>query len=44
MPHPEMELEVNFNKSIKKLFYPIYPSTEKLIRSGISQELFKSWS
>ena len=41
MPHPEMELEVNFNKSIKKLFYPIYPSTEKLIRSGISQRVIQ---
>ena len=41
MPHPEMELEVNFNKSIKKLFYPIYPSTEKLIRRGISQRVIQ---
>ena len=41
MPHPEMELEINFNKSIKKLFYPIYPSTEKLIRSGISQRVIQ---
>ena len=41
MPHPEMELEVNFNKSIKKLFYPIYPSTEKLVRSGISQRVIQ---
>ena len=41
MPHPEMELEINFRKSIKKLFYPIYPSTEKLIRSGISQRVIQ---
>ena len=41
MPHPEMELEINFRKSIKKSFYPIYPSTEKLIRNGISQKVIQ---
>ena len=32
MPHPEMELEENFQKGVKAAFYPIYPSTEKLIK------------
>ena len=41
MPHPEMELEVHFKKSIKASFYPVYPSTEKLIRSGISQRVIQ---
>ena len=39
MPHPEMELEANFQKGIKAAFYPIYPSTEKLINKGISQRV-----
>ena len=38
MPHPELELETNFNKNLKISFYPIYPSTEKLISKGISQK------
>ena len=29
MPHPEMELELHFKKSINASFYPVYPSTEK---------------
>jgi ATP-dependent DNA helicase RecG len=39
MPHPEMELEENFQKGVKAAFYPIYPSTEKLINKGISQRV-----
>ena len=42
MPHPEMELEVNFQNKIIAAFYPIYPSTEKLINKGISQRVFKN--
>ena len=41
MPHPEMELEVNFQKNVKAAFYPIYPSTEKLINKGISQRVIQ---
>ena len=41
MPHPEMELEVNFQNKIIAAFYPIYPSTEKLINKGISQRIFQ---
>ena len=41
MPHPEMELEVNFQNKIIAAFYPIYPSTEKLINKGISQRIIQ---
>jgi len=41
MPHPEMELEDNFQKNIQAAFYPIYPSTEKLINKGISQRVIQ---
>ena len=39
MPHPEIELESNFQKNTKISFYPIYPSTEKLINKGLSQKV-----
>jgi len=39
MPHPEIELESNFQKNNKISFYPIYPSTEKLINKGLSQKV-----
>jgi ATP-dependent DNA helicase RecG len=41
MPHPELELETNFNKNLKISFYPIYPSTEKLISKGICQKIIQ---
>ena len=41
MPHPEIELEGNFQKNTKISFYPIYPSTEKLINKGLSQKVIQ---
>ena len=41
MPHPELELDHNFQKKLKILFYPIYPSTEKLINKGLSQKVIQ---
>ena len=41
MPHPELELERNFQQQLKTSFYPIYPSTEKLINKGISQKVLQ---
>ena len=41
MAHPEMELEVNFKNKIIAAFYPIYPSTEKLINKGVSQRIIQ---
>lgn len=36
MPHPEMELVEEHKKSIRIVMQPIYPSTEKLAKSGMS--------
>jgi len=41
IPHPEMELENDFVKGVKAAFYPIYPSTDKLINKGISQRVIQ---
>ncbi|MEK9614560.1 MAG: ATP-dependent DNA helicase RecG, partial [Flavobacteriaceae bacterium] len=41
MPHPEMELERDFEQGVKASFYPIYPSTEKLVKKGISQRVIQ---
>mgnify|MGYP001162855208 FL=1 len=39
MPHPEMEIEENFNKGFSKSLQAVYPSTEKLLAKGISQRV-----
>jgi len=52
MPHPEMELLSSFKSKKRVAFNSIYPTTEKSINSGITQnilrkmlyELFKSYS
>ena len=36
MPHPEMELLTDYNKSLQTALQPIYPSTETLIKRGVS--------
>jgi ATP-dependent DNA helicase RecG len=41
MPHPEMELESVFQQGVKAAFYPIYPSSEKLINKGVSQRVIQ---
>jgi ATP-dependent DNA helicase RecG len=39
MAHPEMELLVDYKKSLKKSIQPIYPSTEKLSNKGVSNRV-----
>ena len=39
MPHPEMELLENHKKSIRSAMQPVYPSTEKLSNSGITNRV-----
>ena len=39
MPHPEMELVTDYKKQIRSAMQPIYPSTEKLTKSGISNRV-----
>jgi ATP-dependent DNA helicase RecG len=39
MPHPDMDLKVDFNKNWSTSIQPIYPSTEKLSNKGISNRV-----
>ena len=39
MPHPEMELLETHEKSIRSAMQPVYPSTEKLANSGITNRV-----
>ncbi|WP_025743208.1 ATP-dependent DNA helicase RecG [Aquimarina pacifica] len=39
MPHPEMELLDEHNKSLRAAMQPIYPSTEKLSNKGITNRV-----
>ena len=42
MPHPEMELLEAHEKSIRSAMQPVYPSTEKLGNSGITNRVINS--
>ena len=39
MPHPEMELVEEYKKQLRTAMQPIYPSTEKLAKAGISNRV-----
>ena len=39
MPHPEMELLETHEKSMRSALQPVYPSTEKLANSGITNRV-----
>ncbi len=39
MPHPEMELRSDHEKSMRSAMQPVYPSTEKLSNSGITNRV-----
>lgn len=39
MPHPEMELLETHERSIRSVMQPVYPSTEKLTNSGITNRV-----
>lgn len=42
MPHPEMEILKDHEKSIRSAMQPVYPSTEKLANSGITNRVINS--
>ncbi|MBX2826632.1 MAG: ATP-dependent DNA helicase RecG [Flavobacteriaceae bacterium] len=42
MPHPEMELLSQHEKSLRSAMQPIYPSTEKLSSSGITNRVINT--
>ena len=39
MPHPEMELKAEYDRSFRTAIQPVYPSTEKLGNHGISNRV-----
>ena len=41
MPHPEMTLVTSEQKETPHLFQPLYSSTEKMMKNGITQRSFK---
>lgn len=42
IPHPEMEILKDHEKSIRSAMQPVYPSTEKLANSGITNRVINS--
>lgn len=40
MPHPEMDLLSEHEKNLRTAMQPVYPSTEKLGKSGVSNRVF----
>jgi len=41
MPHPEMELLVDYKKGLRTAMQPIYPSTEKLVNKGLTNRVLQ---
>ncbi|HEY9186168.1 MAG TPA: ATP-dependent DNA helicase RecG [Salegentibacter sp.] len=39
MPHPEMELVEDYKKQLRTAMQPVYPSTEKLAKTGITNRV-----
>ncbi len=42
MPHPEMELLTEYEKSLRPVMQPVYPSTEKLKARGITNRVINT--
>jgi len=43
IPHPEMELVKEYKKKLQTKMQPVYPSTEKLTNSGVSNKLIRGY-
>ena len=43
IPHPEMELVTEYKKKLQTKMQPVYPSTEKLTNSGVSNKLIRTY-
>ncbi|ATA74008.1 MULTISPECIES: ATP-dependent DNA helicase RecG [Capnocytophaga] len=41
MPHPEMDLVTDYNKTMGNSIQPVYPSTEKLVKRGITNKVIR---
>jgi ATP-dependent DNA helicase RecG len=43
IPHPEIERVTEFKKKLQSKMQPVYPSTEKLTNSGVSNKLIRTY-
>ncbi|WP_299053639.1 ATP-dependent DNA helicase RecG [uncultured Polaribacter sp.] len=43
IPHPELELVAVYKKKLQSKMQPVYPSTEKLTNSGVSNKLMRTY-
>jgi ATP-dependent DNA helicase RecG len=43
IPHPEIELVAEYKKKLQTKMQPVYPSTEKLTNSGVSNKLMRTY-
>jgi ATP-dependent DNA helicase RecG len=43
IPHPELELVTAYKKKLQSKMQPVYPSTEKLTNSGVSNKLIRNY-
>ena len=43
IPHPELELASEYKKKLQTKMQPVYPSTEKLTNSGVSNKMLRSF-
>ncbi len=43
MPHPEMDLLIDYKQNLKSAMQPVYPSTETLTKKGISSRMIHKW-
>ena len=43
IPHPELELVSEYKKKLQSKMQPVYPSTEKLTNSGVTNKLMRTY-
>ena len=43
IPHPEMELATEYKKKLQTKMQPVYPSSEKLTNSGVTNKLMRGY-
>ena len=43
IPHPELELVTEYKKKLQSKMQPVYPSTERLVNSGVSNKLMRNY-
>ncbi|WP_302850193.1 DUF559 domain-containing protein [Polaribacter sp. Q13] len=43
IPHPELELVAEYKKKLQSKMQPVYPSTERLVNSGVSNKLMRNY-